>query len=191
MYMRKLLWIAGVAGLVMVTVFTLTAASTALAQTGTPPTQTPDTTQPPAAPGFMGRRGHDGMGFKGYGGQAGMDAIAKALGMTTDELSAQLWGGQTLADLAEKAGVKLTDLQKAVQDAELAALKDSIQQAVTDGKITQDQADWMLQGLDKGYWGGRGGMMGGFGCGGGHRGGMGGMFGGTRFAPSTSSSNNF
>ena len=178
--MKKLLWIAGIAGLVMVTVFAMTAASTALAQTGTPPTQPPDTTQPPAAPGFMGGRG----GMRGYGGQAGMDAIAKALGMTTEELSAQLWGGRTLADLAEKAGVKLTDLQKAVQDAQLAARKDSIKQAVTDGKLTQDQADWMLQGIEKGYMG-KGGMMGGFGCGGGHRGGMDGMFGGTRFAPST------
>src|SRR5574341_1407647 len=55
-----------------------------------------------------------GRGFgRGFCGQAGLEAAAKALGMTADELSTQLWGGRSLADLADKAGV---DLQK-VQDA--------------------------------------------------------------------------
>jgi hypothetical protein len=180
--MKKWLVGIGIVGLVMVSVLALTITSTAWAQGGTPPTPAPGA---PAAPGFQGKmgRGPGGLGFKGYGGQVGMDAIAKALGITTEELQAQLWGGKTLADLAEKAGVKLTDLQKAVQDAELAAMKDSIKQAVTDGKMTQDQADWLLQGLEKGYWGGRG-RFGGF------RGGMG-MFGGTRNAPPATAPQNF
>ena len=34
------------------------------------------------------------------------------------------------------------------------AMKDKIAQAVKDGTITQEQADWLLQGLDKGYFSG-------------------------------------
>jgi hypothetical protein len=30
-------------------------------------------------------------------------------------------------------------------------MKDQIAQAVADGKITQAQADWMLEGIEKGY----------------------------------------
>ncbi|MGC8827794.1 MAG: hypothetical protein ACP5TV_12420, partial [Anaerolineae bacterium] len=43
-------------------------------------------------------------------------------------------------------------------------MKDAINQAVKDGKITQDEADWLLQGLEKGYLPGRWGR-GGFGHG--------------------------
>lgn len=184
--MKKLLIGGVIAGLVMVSVLAVGIAATgiAVAQEGTPPT--------PAVPMPFGGRG-GGFGRGGYG-QVEMEAIAKALGMTTDELSTQLWGGRTVADLAEKAGVELADIQKAVQDAQLAAKKDAIKQAVTDGKITQEQADWMIEGLDKGYMG-KGGFGFGFGgCGG--RGGMkgfrgGGMFGGTRYTPPASGSTNF
>jgi hypothetical protein len=98
-------------------------------------------------------------------GQAGLDAAAKALNMTSTDLSAQLWGGQTLSGLADKAGVKVTDVQTAVQAACLQAQKDAIQQAVKDGKITQANADWLTEGLDKGYWGGNGSFGFGFGFG--------------------------
>jgi len=125
----------------------------------------------------MGRGGVFGHGgFLGLGlgasaeGQTGLDAAAKALNMTTDQLSLQLWGGRTLADLAEKAGVKLEDVQNAVETARKDAMKAAIEQAVTDGRITREQGDWMIQGIDNGYTGGRLGGMGGF-CG---RGGMGG-----------------
>ena len=46
------------------------------------------------------RRGSPGGGGGGLHGQASLAAAAKALGMTTDELSAELWGGKTLADIA-------------------------------------------------------------------------------------------
>ena len=120
----------------------------AFAQTATPPTT-------PTAP-----QAHGG-GFGGRGamcGQAGLDATAKALKLTTADLQAQLWGGQTLSGLADKAGVKLTDVQSAVQAACQQAQKDAIQQAVTDKKITQANADWLIEGLDKGYIGGKGGF---------------------------------
>jgi len=31
-------------------------------------------------------------------------------------------------------------------------MKDAIQQAVEDGRMTQEQADWLLEGLEKGYF---------------------------------------
>src|SRR3989442_529769 len=43
-------------------------------------------------------------------GQAGLDAAAKALNMTTADLQTQLRGGATLSDLATKANVKLADV---------------------------------------------------------------------------------
>jgi hypothetical protein len=102
----------------------------------------------------------------GFCGQAGLDAAAKALNMTSTDLQAQLWGGQTLSGLADKAGVKITDVQSAVQAACQQALKDAINQAVKDGKITQDKANWLIEGIDKGFIGGQGGFGFGFGFGG-------------------------
>lgn len=136
--MTRLTKFAGLAVLVAV-LAALALSSTALAHSAAPARSAA-----PLSHGFGGR---------GLCGQAGLDAAAKALKMTTDELTAQLWGGRTLADLADEAGVELTDVQSAVQAACTAATKAAIQQAVTDGQITQDQADWLIEGLDKGYWG--------------------------------------
>ncbi len=117
------------------------------------------TATPPATGNAPQARG----GFTRGCGQAGLDAAAKALNMTSQELSAQLWGGQTLSGLADKAGVKMTDVQSAVQAACQQALKDAINQAVKDGKITQANADWLIEGIDKGFIGGQGGFGFGFG----------------------------
>jgi hypothetical protein len=95
-------------------------------------------------------------GGRGMCGQAGLDAAAKALGMTTDELTTQLWAGETLSSLAEQKGVDLTTLQKAVNAACTQATRDAIEQAVKDGAMTREKADWLLEGLDKGFWGGEG-----------------------------------
>lgn len=139
--------------------------SSAFAQTPTPPATT---TTPQAHGGGFGRGG-------ALCGQAGLDAAAKALKMTSDELKAQLWGGQTLSGLAEKAGVKIEDVQSAVQAACQQAQIDAINQAVTDGKLTQANADWLIEGIEKGFIGGGKFNFGGFGMGG--RGGRGHGFG--------------
>jgi len=73
-----------------------------------------------------------------------LEAAAKVLGMTSDELSTQLWGGKTLAGLADEAGVDLQVVRDAVEAAQLDAVKAAIAQAVADGSITQSQADWLL-----------------------------------------------
>ena len=65
--------------------------------------------------------------------------------------------------------VKARGMDKQVKIIGYDAIFESVQ-AVKDGTMTQEQADWLLQGLEKGYTG-KG--MGGFD--GGHRGGRGGM----------------
>lgn len=116
---------------------------------------------------FFGGKGFlRGMGMDG---QAGLEAAATALGMTADELSTQLWGGKSLADVAEDQGVALEDVQAAVEAAQLDAMRQAIEQAVTDGTITREHADWLLEGVDNGYIGqpgiGMGFMRGGHGHG--------------------------
>ena len=129
--------------------------------------------EPTLAPQTCPRHGG---GFRGMCGQAGMEAMAEALDMTTEELSTQLWGGRTLADLADRAGVELEALQEAVDAACEAAKRDAIEQAVEDGRLTRENADWLLEGLEHGFLGGGGLQFGrGFGFGRGMRGHFGGF----------------
>ncbi len=128
--------------------------SVASAQSPVTPTPAAPTTQ--TAP-------RDGFGLRGLHSQAALEAAAKALGMTADELSAQLWGGKTLADIASAKGVDIATVKAAVEAAQIAETKTAINQAVTDGTMTQAKADWLIEGLDKGYWGA--GVQGDFGLG--------------------------
>ena len=98
-------------------------------------------------PGMMGNgfaRGMMGGGFgRGMMGDSQDSLIAVAagkLGMTVDELQTQLQDGKTVADLASEKGVDL----KTIVDAFMATRQETLSQAVTDGKITQAQADQML-----------------------------------------------
>jgi hypothetical protein len=153
---------AGIVGLLVVGALAALFAGVALAQEDTP--TAPDGRLPHAEGGGMGR----GMGF-----QVELEAAAEALGMSVDELRTQLWGGKTLADLAEEKGVDLAEVQTAVQAAREASLRGNIEQAVEDGTITQEHADWLLEGLEKGF------LTDGFGFGGA----MGGGFHGRGFKP--------
>jgi len=153
---------AGIAVLVGI-VAALGISSVASAQSPVTPTPTAPTIQ--TAP-------RDGFGPRGLHSQAALEAAAKALGMTADELSAQLWGGKTLADIAAAKGVDIATVKAAVDAAMVTETKTAIQQAVTDGTLTQAKANWLIEGLDKGYWGA--GAAGGFGFGMGHGGPRGG-----------------
>lgn len=97
-------------------------------------------------------------------GQVELEAAAKVLGMTADELSTALQSGKTLQDVADEAGVAIEEVQAAIQAAHATELRDRIAQAVEDGTITQANADWLLEGLDKGFIG----VPGAFGLGGPH-----------------------
>jgi len=159
--MFKFKKVIGVATL-MAIVAALGISSAAMAQSTTTPTPAAPTA--PTAP--VAPDGQRGPGGRELHSQAALDAAAKALGMTADELSAQLWGGKTLAAIADEKGVDIADVQKAVEAAELAEVKTAIQNAVKAGTITQAKADWLIEGLDKGYWGnGKDAAFGGFGMG--------------------------
>jgi len=105
-----------------------------------------------------------GPGGRGGLGLEGLQIAADALNMTTDELITALRSGKTLEDLATEAGVDIQDVQDAIQAARATDMRDRIQQALDGGTITQEHADWLLEGLDKGFIGGPNG----FGFGGGH-----------------------
>jgi hypothetical protein len=75
--------------------------------------------------------------------------------MTTDELTTALQSGKR-EQLASDAGVDLQDVQDAVQAAHETELRERIAQGVSDGTISQEKADWLLEGLDKGFLDGPG-----------------------------------
>ena len=84
---------------------------------------------------------------------AGLDAAADALGVTSEELAAEFRAGKTLAQLAVEKDLNPADIQQAIHAAVKTGPRAAIQQAVADGLLTQDNADWLLQGLEKDYWG--------------------------------------
>jgi hypothetical protein len=111
-----------------------------------------------------------GLGFRG-GSWKMFDVQAEALGLTPEELFAELHAGKSLADIAEARGVDLEAVREAIEAARAEGMKEAIRQKVEEGRLSQDQADWMLKGLELGFMPGRRGF--------GH--GMRGRFG--RFAP--------
>lgn len=160
--MKRLMLAIG--SLALVVVIGAVSVGSAFAQTTTPPATTT-----PAIPHLHGF---------GYGGStATFDAVAEALNLTPTELFEQLHSGKSLTDIAAAQGVDMQKVQDAIEAARTQEWKDRIAQAVTDGEMTQAQADWLLQGLEQGYL-----PHGGFFGGRGHRGGMRG-FGGGFFGP--------
>ncbi len=169
---RKLALVMGV--LALVTMLAVVSVGAAFAQTGTPTTPTtpsqPNGTQPNTTQPNTGKLGRGfGFGFRG-GDMTTFDAVAKALGIDPTELFNELHSGQTLSQIATAHGKTLADIQAAVNGSRVQAMKDRIQAAVTAGTISQDEANWLLQGLDKGYFFGGHGF--GFGLQGRGRGGM-------------------
>jgi len=145
--MNRFLKIAGITTLVVVIGLVATV-GVSLAQGPTP--------TPPGKPGMMGGgMGWFGFGMGGQGGWAAFDAAAKALGMTPDELFTELHSGKTLADIEKEKNVDPQAVTDAVAAVRKDAISKAIEQAVTDGRITRAQADWLLQGLNQG-WLGRG-----------------------------------
>ena len=121
----------------------------------------------------FGMWGGRGMGRGWCGGSWTMfDTAAEALGLTPQEFFAESHdGGKSLTEIAEEQSVDIEAVYDAMQAAQADAMRESIQQRVEDGSLSQEQANWLLKGLDQGFFpGGRG-----FGFGRGH--GFGGPFG--------------
>jgi hypothetical protein len=91
------------------------------------------------------------------------DSVAEALGLAPLNLFTELHSGKTLEEVASAHGVEMATVEAAIQNAREEERQARIQQAVADGTLTQEQADWMLQGMRLGMGGGRapGGRLGG------------------------------
>ena len=96
-----------------------------------------------------------GGGGRGFG-LVELQAAAKALNMTTDELITALQSGKTLEEIVTSAGVEFQTVQDAIQTAHEEELRARIEQGVADGTISQEKADWLLEGLEKGFLDGPG-----------------------------------
>jgi len=136
--MKKLIVLAGVA--LVVALLGAAMVVPALAQEPTPTSEAP-------------------CGCRGFGlwgrSWAVFDAAAESLGLTPEELFAELHAGQSLADIAEAQGVDLEAVHEAMKAARVEAMKQAIEQAVEEGRLTQEQADWLLEGLELGFLPGR------------------------------------
>jgi hypothetical protein len=113
-------------------------------------------TEPTPGPLWEGRGG----GMFGWDGGSWtiFDTIAEALGLTPDELFTKSHDeGKTVSEIAEEQGVDMQAVQDAVSASRAEAQRQAIEQAVQDGRMTREQADWLLEGIEKGYHlGGRG-----------------------------------
>lgn len=135
---KKFGWLIGalVLTLVAVGVFGTTAA---FADDGNPP------------PPLGGKRGPDGPRGERMLDGAALEAVAAVLNMEPDEVTAALKDGKTLPDLAEEAGVDKDDVKSALDTLRAETMREHIAQAVEDGTMSQDKADWLLEGIDKGF----------------------------------------
>lgn len=79
------------------------------------------------------------------------EGLAELLGLEPEELRELLHSGETIQDLADEAGVDLEVFREEREANREEEMRAKIEGALADGKISQDQADWLLEGLDKGY----------------------------------------
>jgi hypothetical protein len=103
----------------------------------------------PAFPSFAGKpdlKGRAGFGFGHFRGGPGgdnIDAAAKALGITTDEVMQDLRDGKSIADIAKAKSIDVN----MVIDAIVKGAQSKIDAAVKDKHLTQDQADTLAKDL--------------------------------------------
>jgi hypothetical protein len=92
-----------------------------------------------------GRRGGGMMGWNADAGTTGplhdymLAAVADELGLTVDELEASLADGTHMYIVAEELGYSFEEWQQIMSDAHQTA----VEQALADGVITAEQAEWM------------------------------------------------
>jgi len=125
--------------------------------------QIPPTPEYPYGPGMMGNYDDDGPGYghgmmgggsrgmmggygmMGWNGEEGpmheamVAVVADALGLTPEEIETRHDAGETLWEIAEAEGLSAEEIQDLMSSAHDAALED----AVANGDLTQEQADWM------------------------------------------------
>jgi len=97
--------------------------------------------------------GCQGRGFGLGGGSWTMfDTVAEALGLTPEEFFAELRTGKTLEEIADELDIQIEAVQEAIKAARVEAMREGIEQAVENGRISQEQAEWLLEGLEQGFF---------------------------------------
>lgn len=136
----KKIWI--IAGLLGITVLALGAAGLAYAQSGTPQPVTP----PGYGNGMIGGRGNFAGMRGGYiSGEEGpnhdymIDVFAEAIGLSPEEVETRLASGETMWQIVESEGVAMEEFGEIMSQVH----SDFIQQALDDGTLTQEHADFM------------------------------------------------
>ena len=101
---------------------------------------------PGSGMGGPGKGWDRSMGGPGMGrlGDNFMSVAAEQLDMTLTELLDALQDGSTIAGLAEEAGVEA----QTIVDAYLDGVRDDVAEAVSEGRMTQTQADYYLEQLE-------------------------------------------
>lgn len=91
-------------------------------------------------PGFPGMFGPGGR-HPGMKGLNNLDAIASALGMTPQQLGQEFKNGKSLQQLATEKGITLDQIKESI----IKAAKAKLDQEVAQGKISQDQANKIIE----------------------------------------------
>lgn len=84
-----------------------------------------------------------GWHMDGKMGGPGLEMKAEALGMTTDELKTALNGGKKFQELLTEKGITKDDLKAKMEAAMKKKAEEHLQSLVTDGTLTQEEADVM------------------------------------------------
>ena len=152
--MRKIWIIVGVLGIATLALGT---AGLAYAQSETPP----PFTNSGYGPEMMGSRGRYGGGLvygeEGPSHELMLESFAEALGIAVDQLEARLDSGEMMWQIAEAVGVSEEKFFDIMQQGR----KTMVEQADGDGKLSQEQADFMGPRWQEGGFGeGYGGCMG-------------------------------
>ncbi len=90
---------------------------------------------------FFGGRWGGKLGLPGS--RLSLDTVASTLGITTDELRSELASGKTLSQVITEHGKTVDDVVNAL----VAEAKTKLDQAVADGRLTQEQANQILSTL--------------------------------------------
>jgi ABC-type glycerol-3-phosphate transport system substrate-binding protein len=142
----KKIWI--IAGLLGFTVLALGAAGIVYAQSETPQPATP----PGFGNGMMRGRGGYIAGEEGPHHDEMIEAFAKAIGLSPEVVETRLASGETMWQIVESEGVSMEEFGEIMSQIR----SDFIQQALDDGILTQEQADFMAQRGSQGGTGGYG-----------------------------------
>jgi uncharacterized protein YidB (DUF937 family) len=134
-------------GIAVVAVLAVAFGSAGYVYAQSPTPGTPDSGYGYGMGGGRGGRGGGMMGGRAAGAEEGIlhdamvAAFAEKLDMTAADLEARLDAGETMAQVADSKGISSADFITMMTEARAQA----VDQAVKDGTLTQEQADWMKQ----------------------------------------------